>query len=56
LNPMSVDPWRRTLPSWGIREGFFALPEPGGAALIRVGAVGIGVLAGVRRHRRDDAL
>lgn len=35
LNPTPDDPWRRHLASWGIREGFFVLPEPPeGAALV----------------------
>ena len=29
LNPTASDPWRRDVPSWGIREGYFVLPEPG---------------------------
>ena len=28
LNPTASDPWRRDVASWGIREGFFVLPEP----------------------------
>jgi hypothetical protein len=29
LNPSAADPWRRNVTSWGIREGFTVVPEPG---------------------------
>ena len=42
LNPTASDPWRRDVASWGIREGFFVLPEPGGelALAARVALLG----------------
>jgi len=47
LNPTANDPWRRTVASWGIREGYFLLPEPGLTSSLAVGAV---ALAWLRRR------
>ena len=52
LNPTAVDPWRRDVPSWGIREGFFVLPEPGGAVSLAPGAGLLAWLAQRRARRR----
>ena len=54
LNPTPSDPWRRSLSTWGIREGFFALPEPARAASLAAGAAL--VLALARRRRQTTAL
>ena len=50
LNPTASDPWRRTLPAWGLREGFFVLPEPGGVPALLAGAAALAWL-GRRRAR-----
>jgi hypothetical protein len=52
LNPTINDPWRRDLASWGIREGFFVLPEPGGAVSLAHGAGLLAWLAQRRARRR----
>jgi hypothetical protein len=50
LNPTMSDPWRRSIPSWGIREGFTVLPEPGVAGAVAIGAAVLALLA--RRARK----
>jgi uncharacterized protein (TIGR03382 family) len=45
LNPTASDPWRRDVPSWGIREGFFVLPEPGVPGALAFGCALVALLA-----------
>jgi hypothetical protein len=52
LNPTANDPWRRDVVSWGIREGFFVLPEPGVPPAIALGAAVLAALAQLRAPRR----
>jgi hypothetical protein len=51
LNPTMSDPWRRTIASWGIREGFFVLPEPGVEAAFAASVAMLAALAQRRRRR-----
>jgi hypothetical protein len=51
LNPTLSDPWRRTVASWGIREGYFVLPEPDARAALVLGIALIAALAQLRRVR-----
>lgn len=55
LNPTSSDPWRRTIASWGIREGFFVLPEPSADLVFVVGVVLLALLSQIRRVRASSA-
>jgi len=58
LDPTANHPWRRTVASWGIREGFFVLPEPDLAPAFAVGVAALAALAQVRaliRRRRRAA-
>jgi hypothetical protein len=58
LNPTASDPWRRTVASWGIREGYFVLPEPDLAPAFAAGVAALAALAQLRafiRRRRNAA-
>ena len=55
LNPTAVDPWRRDLASWGIREGFFVLPEPRADLVFVVGVALLALLSQIRRVRAVSA-
>jgi hypothetical protein len=44
LNPTANDPWRRTVASWGIREGYFVLPEPGLPVALAAGVILLALL------------
>jgi hypothetical protein len=55
LNPTANDPWRRTVPSWGIREGYFVLPEPRADLVFVVGVALLALLSQIRRVRAVSA-
>ncbi len=55
LNPTASDPWRRTIPSWGIREGFFVLPEPDADLVFVAGVALLVLLSQIRRVRASFA-
>jgi hypothetical protein len=51
LNPTTNDPWRRTVASWGIREGYFVLPEPSAEFAFVAGVVWLVLLSQITRVR-----
>lgn len=55
LNPTASDPWRRAIASWGIREGFFVLPEPDADLVFAAGVALLALLAQIRRLRASFA-
>ena len=55
LNPTASDPWRRTIVSWGIREGFFVLPEPDTDLVFVAGVALLALLSQIRRLRASFA-
>ena len=55
LNPTANDPWRRTVASWGIREGYFVLPEPNADLLFVAGVAVLALLSQLRRVRGSSS-